>query len=100
MPVEFVVYPDEGHGFARPENNLDWEARVWKVSWPGTSVVEWNRSRQSKAHRRMCGSDHADTGGMQNRAESKPLLQHHYPPAQHRLRPIASDHHPPKVNAR
>jgi dipeptidyl aminopeptidase/acylaminoacyl peptidase len=28
MPVEFVVYPDEGHGFNRPENNLDWAGRV------------------------------------------------------------------------
>jgi dipeptidyl aminopeptidase/acylaminoacyl peptidase len=28
MPVEFVVYPDEGHGFNRPENNLDWAARL------------------------------------------------------------------------
>src|SRR5205814_5065135 len=22
QPVEYVVFPDEGHGFARPENNL------------------------------------------------------------------------------
>jgi dipeptidyl aminopeptidase/acylaminoacyl peptidase len=28
MSVGFVVYPDEGHGFNRPENNLDWEGRV------------------------------------------------------------------------
>lgn len=21
-PVEYIVFPDEGHGFARPENNL------------------------------------------------------------------------------
>jgi dipeptidyl aminopeptidase/acylaminoacyl peptidase len=24
----YVVYTDEGHGFARPENNIDFEARV------------------------------------------------------------------------
>ena len=23
-----MVYTDEGHGFARPENNIDFEARV------------------------------------------------------------------------
>jgi dipeptidyl aminopeptidase/acylaminoacyl peptidase len=23
LPVQYIVYPDEGHGFARPENNLD-----------------------------------------------------------------------------
>jgi dipeptidyl aminopeptidase/acylaminoacyl peptidase len=27
-PVEFVVYPDEGHGWSRPENNLDFFGRV------------------------------------------------------------------------
>ena len=26
--VIYVVYPDEGHGFARPENNLDFYGRV------------------------------------------------------------------------
>jgi dipeptidyl aminopeptidase/acylaminoacyl peptidase len=28
LPVTYVVYPDEGHGFARPENSLDFNARV------------------------------------------------------------------------
>lgn len=28
IPVIYVVYPDEGHGFARPENNLDFFGRV------------------------------------------------------------------------
>jgi dipeptidyl aminopeptidase/acylaminoacyl peptidase len=28
VPVTYVVYPDEGHGFARPENNLDFFGRV------------------------------------------------------------------------
>src|SRR5262249_58657620 len=26
--VEFIVYPDEGHGIMRPENRLDWGGRV------------------------------------------------------------------------
>jgi dipeptidyl aminopeptidase/acylaminoacyl peptidase len=26
--VLFVVYPDEGHGFARPENNIDFAGRA------------------------------------------------------------------------
>ena len=25
-PVEYLVFPDEGHGFARPENNLKFHA--------------------------------------------------------------------------
>jgi dipeptidyl aminopeptidase/acylaminoacyl peptidase len=28
VPVTYIVYPDEGHGFARPENNLDFFGRV------------------------------------------------------------------------
>jgi len=28
LPVTFIVYPDEGHGFNRPENNLDFNGRV------------------------------------------------------------------------
>ncbi len=26
IPVTYVVYPDEGHGFARPENNIAFNA--------------------------------------------------------------------------
>jgi hypothetical protein len=26
--VTYVLYPDEGHGFARPENNIDFTARA------------------------------------------------------------------------
>jgi hypothetical protein len=26
IPVTYVLYPDEGHGFARPENNLSFYA--------------------------------------------------------------------------
>ena len=26
--VEYVVYPDEGHGFARPENRMDFYAKA------------------------------------------------------------------------
>jgi dipeptidyl aminopeptidase/acylaminoacyl peptidase len=29
-PVEYVVYTDEGHGFARPENSIDFNARAEK----------------------------------------------------------------------
>jgi dipeptidyl aminopeptidase/acylaminoacyl peptidase len=28
LPVTLVVYPDEGHGFARPENNIDFFGRM------------------------------------------------------------------------
>jgi dipeptidyl aminopeptidase/acylaminoacyl peptidase len=28
IPVTYIVYPDEGHGFARPENNLDFFGRA------------------------------------------------------------------------
>jgi dipeptidyl aminopeptidase/acylaminoacyl peptidase len=28
QPVTYVLYPDEGHGFARPENRIDFSARA------------------------------------------------------------------------
>lgn len=28
LPVTYVLYPDEGHGFARPENRVDFNARA------------------------------------------------------------------------
>lgn len=28
IPVEYVLYPDEGHGFARPENRIDFNMRA------------------------------------------------------------------------
>jgi len=28
IPVEYVLYPDEGHGFRRPDNSIDFNGRV------------------------------------------------------------------------
>lgn len=28
IAVEYVLYPDEGHGFARPDNRIDFNGRV------------------------------------------------------------------------
>ena len=28
IPVEYVLYPDEGHGFARPPNRIDFNGRT------------------------------------------------------------------------
>jgi dipeptidyl aminopeptidase/acylaminoacyl peptidase len=28
LPVTYIVFPDEGHGFARPQNRLDAFARI------------------------------------------------------------------------
>jgi len=30
IPVEYVLYPDEGHGFARPDNRIDFNGRAEK----------------------------------------------------------------------
>jgi dipeptidyl aminopeptidase/acylaminoacyl peptidase len=37
IPVTYVVYPDEGHGFARPENNLSFNAlaEAFLARWLG-----------------------------------------------------------------
>jgi dipeptidyl aminopeptidase/acylaminoacyl peptidase len=31
LPVTYIVFPDEGHGFARPENRLDANARIERI---------------------------------------------------------------------
>ena len=28
LPVEYILYPDEGHGFARPDNRMDFYGRT------------------------------------------------------------------------
>lgn len=28
LPVTYIVYPDEGHGFKRPENSMDFYGRM------------------------------------------------------------------------
>jgi len=41
--VTYVVYPDEGHGFARPENALDFHGRVeaFLAQYLGTRAEPW-----------------------------------------------------------
>jgi dipeptidyl aminopeptidase/acylaminoacyl peptidase len=49
IPVTYVLYSDEGHGFHRPENNMS--SRSWDSRWPArkrlssfrniTSVLTW-----------------------------------------------------------
>ena len=34
LPVEYLVFPDEGHGFARPENNRKFYAAAEERSSP------------------------------------------------------------------
>jgi dipeptidyl aminopeptidase/acylaminoacyl peptidase len=41
--VTYVVYPDEGHGFARPENRIDFNAGP-RPSWPTAWAGAWSRS--------------------------------------------------------
>jgi dipeptidyl aminopeptidase/acylaminoacyl peptidase len=45
LPVTFVVYPDEGHGFARPENNLDFYGRVeeFLAKYLGGRTEPWQK---------------------------------------------------------
>ena len=38
FPVEYLVAPDEGHGFARPVNNMAHVRRRRRSSWPSTSA--------------------------------------------------------------
>ena len=43
--VVYIVYPDEGHGFGRPENNLDFYGRVeeFLASHLGGRAEPWSK---------------------------------------------------------
>lgn len=49
--VVYVVYPDEGHGFARPENNLDFYGRVeeFLAKHLGGRAEPWKKIEGSSA---------------------------------------------------
>jgi dipeptidyl aminopeptidase/acylaminoacyl peptidase len=52
--VTYVVYPDEGHGFARPENQLDFYGRVeeFLAMHLGGRVEPWKKINGSTAELR------------------------------------------------
>ena len=49
LPVEYLLYEDEGHGFARPPNSLDFCSRYLRFGlgqiscgcWPGSGYRSW-----------------------------------------------------------
>ncbi|GBC77525.1 Dipeptidyl aminopeptidase BIII [bacterium HR08] len=51
VPVTYVVYPDEGHGFARPENRLDFFGRAeeFLAKYLGGRVEPWREVPGSSA---------------------------------------------------
>jgi dipeptidyl aminopeptidase/acylaminoacyl peptidase len=51
LPVTLVVYPDEGHGFVRPENNLDFVGRVeeFLARYLGARAEPWREVPGSSA---------------------------------------------------
>ena len=54
IPVTYVVYPDEGHGFARPENRLDFTGRVeeFLAKYLGGKTQPWQPTPGSTAQTR------------------------------------------------
>ena len=64
-PVKYLVAPDEGHGFARPINNLAWSRR-WRIflrsTWAaGSAGCAPGCRRQAQGHHR--GSQDGERGG-------------------------------------
>ena len=51
IPVTYIVYTDEGHGFARPENNLDFFGRVeeFLAKYLGGRAEPWKQIPGSTA---------------------------------------------------
>lgn len=54
LPVTFVVYPDEGHGFGRPQNNLDFYGRAeeFLAKYLGGRSEPWRAVEGSSAELR------------------------------------------------
>ena len=54
LTVTYVVYPDEGHGFARPENNLDFFGRAeeFLAKYLGGRAEPWKKVEGSTAELR------------------------------------------------
>ena len=52
LPVTYVVYTDEGHGFARPDNRLDFYGRVDEFL-----------GQAARRPRRAVAGDQGDVGG-------------------------------------
>ncbi|MFI5165764.1 MAG: S9 family peptidase [Thermoanaerobaculales bacterium] len=51
LPVDYVVYTDEGHGFARPENRLDFNGRTeeFLAKYLGGRAEPWKEVKGSTA---------------------------------------------------
>ncbi|MBF0549417.1 MAG: S9 family peptidase [Deltaproteobacteria bacterium] len=54
LPVSYVVYTDEGHGFVRPENRLDFfgRAEVFLAKYLGGRVEPWKKYPGSSVQER------------------------------------------------
>ena len=51
LPVTYIVYTDEGHGFARPDNRLDFYGRVdeFLAKHLGGRAEPWQEIKGSSA---------------------------------------------------
>jgi len=51
LPVTYIVYPDEGHGFARPENNIDFFGRteLFLKQYLGGRAQKFEKSEETSA---------------------------------------------------
>eukprot|EP00978_Attheya_sp_CCMP212_P042711 scaffold265118_cov59-Attheya_sp.AAC.1 len=51
IPLEYVLYPDEGHGFARPNNRIDFNGRaeLFLVKHLGGRAEEFQKRPSSTA---------------------------------------------------
>jgi dipeptidyl aminopeptidase/acylaminoacyl peptidase len=51
IPVEYVLYPDEGHGFARPDNRIDFNGRaeLFLAKHLGGRAEEFEKPEKSTA---------------------------------------------------
>lgn len=60
VPVTYVLYPDEGHGFARPENNLSFYAvaEAFLARWLGGRCEPFGEDLTGASLEVLVGADH------------------------------------------
>ena len=66
IPVSYVVYPDEGHGFQKPENRLPYIAltEAFFARHLGGACEPVGRDLEGSSHQVRAGADGPDRTGL------------------------------------
>jgi hypothetical protein len=48
VPLEYLVFPDEGHGFTRKTNRIACRTRTWRFSTPTLRPADTNHAEERR----------------------------------------------------